>query len=208
MDLSMVSILIPLILGSVLYKSLSFITRLFCWYVVLGLLFELISFILFKIKLNNLWVFHLHTIFEFGIFSFGISYLLLNRTVKTIMLTISGIILIYLIANSVIFFDNNWNMNNSPRVLESVFIVLVSIFYLFQTSNKSNYPFLENMPNFILVAGLLFVFSGRLVIFLFFELQNDITSISSWIAHSLLNILLNIIIAIVFWKTSRQQIIN
>ena len=191
----------PLIAGLLRIKSIKgYLVPLFL-YVSVSFVTEIINFVLTKSNINNMIVFHFFTIIEFILIS--IFYLLFfKKYLKPVYLLIPIPVFVILA-----FFDYKINsFNTMDDFTASIGAILLSLYALFSFFFMMRKLIFENIltePFFWINSGVLFYFSGNLLVFAFYNYictYQRSYSEAVWAIPQFLTIFFNILISIGFWK--------
>ncbi|MEL6669643.1 MAG: hypothetical protein AAFP08_11785 [Bacteroidota bacterium] len=213
-NFSSLSILLPLCVG--VYRSvavkpsrLSQVQNRIFVLVLVGVFFELLaqSFSLpiwewLTGESRNLPGAHLFTVVQFGLFVWIYKELIGQWSGKLWVALIIVFALIGL-ANG-LYYDGFRNLNPTTRALEAILLLIVIIGYFYNLLRQETLVRLEREPLFWTSAGLVIYLSGSLLVFLVSNifLSNEGTYDVLWALfgiHSLLNILLNLSLAMALW---------
>lgn len=172
----------------------------------LGVLAEIVSYILGKLTGNNLPALHLYTILEFNIialfyFSF-FGYFYDRRLVPFLMIGFTG----FAVFNS-IFIQKITEFNTYARGLEALLVIVFALLCFYKMLMELNTKRPEKHPVFWINTGFLFYFAGSLTLFILSNLvlkENKAFNYLSWGLHSCLLILLHLFIGIGLWQRPRQ----
>jgi hypothetical protein len=112
---------------------------------------------------NNLFVFHISTPLEYMVLSMLYRDVIANKALKkTILFTIPVFIALSVL---IAFFIQKWDTNNSYIIIiESVVMIFLSLFFLRETLLLQQVTVLSHFPMFWISVGILFYFTGSLVI--------------------------------------------
>jgi hypothetical protein len=112
---------------------------------------------------NNLFVFHISTPLEYMILSMLYRDVIANKALKkSILFTIPVFIVLSIL---IAFFIQKWDTNNSYMIIiESVVMIFLSLFFLRETLLLQQVTVLNHFPMFWISVGILFYFTGSLVI--------------------------------------------
>ncbi len=171
--------------------------QIFTIYTGVILIIQLVSTILFKFKINNLFLSHFYFIFQFLLLSLFYYNLLKERFQKktvALFIFVCPFILIvqYLIHNELFFKFNLFEI-----FITSFLIIIYSTFHLYNMLNgKRDFYFIN--------LGILIYLFGSTVLFLVGNLMNSLSSELNeltWILNSILYIIYQIFI-LAEWKKS------
>lgn len=198
---------------STLFSTLSFIVGLLCIksinrylvpiFLIVSVSFvtEIINVVLVRLNINNHFIFHFYTVIEFILISFF--YLLFFREYSRQQYFLLPIPLFLIIA----FIDYKINglnsMDNFSSSVGAVFLSLYALFSFLFVMRKLLFENILSAPFFWINSGILFYFSGNLLVFAFsnyvFAKEESIGN-ALWSIPQFLNIFYNILISIGFWK--------
>ncbi|MES2394909.1 MAG: hypothetical protein V4549_02850 [Bacteroidota bacterium] len=198
---------------SILFSVLTFIVGLLCiksikgylvplfLIVLVSFITEIISVVYASSNINNFYIFHLFTILEFILISF-FYILFFKKYLRPVFLLLP--IPVFLI---VAFIDYRINgLNSMDSLSASVEAILLSVYALvsfFFVMQKLLFENILSEPFFWINFGILFYFSGGLLIFAFsnyFLAFEPLNQNALWSIPQFLNIFYNILISIGFWK--------
>lgn len=199
---------------STLFSTLSFIVGLLCIksinrylvpiFLIVSVSFvtEIINVVYASSNINNFYIFHLFTILEFILISF-FYILFFKKYLRPVFLLLP--IPVFLI---VAFIDYRINgvdsMDSLSASVEALLLSMYALFSFLFVMRKLLFESLLSEPFFWINSGVLFYFSGGLLVFAFsnYFLATELSNHSAlWSIPQLLNILYNILISIGFWKT-------
>lgn len=105
------------------------------------------------------------------------------------------------VINSIIH-ENIFIFNSYARTFEALLMLCLCVVAFYNFYTKEEDIFIEKSPEFWIVIGILFYFSGAFFSFLF---STDILSkpperLYSWVLHNISNLLKNILFAIGLWR--------
>lgn len=200
--LSSASILVPLIVSLIKYRTFSTTLKVLSLYIVISFVIETISLILVKNDMYNLFLSHILTFLEFSIFTF-IFFDLLNIRKRKLLLTaiLSAFLIICLV--DVMFISGYMKMNELSRNVECFSLITFAIFYFKTFIQQTEYQNPLKLFSFWFSTASIIYFSGSFFLFIFSNSILD-TSPATFLAlftiHSLFNITFNTLLAISFTK--------
>lgn len=170
-------------------------------YVSISILAEILNFICSETNTNNMFVFHFYTFFEFILISF-FYHLFFKNQLKTgyFLFPIPVFLLVAFIDYKI---NGLTSMDNFALSIESIVLSLYALISFLYIMRKLLFENILSEPFFWVNFGVLFYFSGNLLVFAF---HNYVTSYQPsyenalWAIPQLLNIFYNILICIGFWK--------
>ncbi len=182
----------------VLYKEFKFLFI----YLILAASTQLVSFITWKMKLNNLPILHLYTVLEFLILLTYYWVLLkgfLNKSAFFILIILFPILEIL----SILFVENIYQYNNLSRSVEALLLIFFSICWFVKIVAEDD-DFRSQYQGFNYInAGFLLYFSGAITLFACSSFVNEMSvnlKMNIWTIHTLLAVQLYILISIGLWK--------
>lgn len=197
---SIVSPLLVIFWGAKNKKHLDVSMRLIFYLSIASFFSDIISLILSKYDLNNLWIIQIWGLTQ-GILLFLFFSTVIDISIKRIRAFLV-LFIIYYVINS-IFIEGLNQYNSLAMSIEAIIMIVLCFIYFHKLYTDEVGVFLERIPVFWVVIGILFYFSGALFSFL---LSSDILSkapdrfYNSWIFHNSVNIIKNILFAIGLWK--------
>jgi hypothetical protein len=198
-------LILPLLAGIYNFKYLKGESLAIFYYVLIAIFFEILSRTLMYLKFRNtLPMLHLYTVIEFSVFLlFYFSFFKLFYSQKDMKILL-GFFVLFSVQNAV-FLQEIDTFNTYARGLESIIMIALSLL----TFNKilveldTRYP--TKQPVFWVNTGVLFYFSGNLVVFVLsnYISNNNHLLLVAWGIHAILMTILNSFIAVGLWQTRR-----
>ena len=185
-----------------LKKSTKNTVRIIAFITIFAAFCDLTLFFLARKSINNLWIINFYEL-VLGLGSILFFYHVDTRYFR-LLKSLSIIFTIIFLSSWFLPVDKIGDLNGLGMVLESLVLIFVSILFFYRTYLKADEVFIEKSPEFLIVAGILFYFSGALFTFL---LWADILSQSpnelyhSWVLHNCANILKNLLFVFAFVKS-------
>jgi len=197
--ISACSIIAPILVGAIYFKSLSFALRILFVFALITGLMELSASIMSAKNMNNLVFFHAHVYIEFiaitAIFFFSYDSVFW----RGVALFFLGTFLVFSIFNA-FYFEKIDLFNSNQRYAEGLMVITMVMGYYISLLRRPIHRYLEKQPMFWLVSGWLIYFAGTLYLFVFSKELLAMDSFHFWEIHALLNIGLNIIYVVAFLK--------
>lgn len=201
-------LLVPLLIGLVRINFLCNNYFLIFILVLISMITELISFMIVKyLNISNILLYNTHTLFEISLISAFYYKFLDKKKIKSIILIICSLFVIFLIFELAVQSKNI--MNEVPLTFESTYIIILTFLTFHQVLQKQVYKNIIDDPIFWFNSAFLIYFSGNLFIHLFSNFLHEFAQkafYEIWGVHSVLNIILYTLISIGFWKTKPSQI--
>ncbi len=206
-DISSFIALLPLLVAAFKFKSLNNVQQKLLYILIVILIVESISTILWYQKMNNLPVYHFYTVIEF--------LLIMNIYVgelsqvysKQLFVYLSIIFTVFAVINT-IFFQNLFTFNSNVTTALGVIVVLFALSYFYKLLKEVKYSSLETNPMFWINSGFLIYFSSNLMLFF---INNNLFKESTeasylvWGLHAVVNIILIIFYTIAVWVNPKKQ---
>lgn len=200
-------VVIPILISVVRFKLLSAIQLKLVHFLILVLIVESISNILWRKKINNLPIYHFYTIIEF-LLIIRIYWNTLSQLFSKRLLIGVSIIFVVLAVLNTMFFQSIYVFNSNITTLLSILVILFSLSFFYKTLKDVEYTALEKNPMFWINSGFLIYFSSNLILFFInnylFEGSTE-ASFLIWGLHAIVNIVLIIFYTIAVWVNPRKQ---
>lgn len=178
--------------------------RYFSLFIGITALSETTAAILFAYKINNIWLLNFYNLFETICYIIFLNVYTNYRAQKVLGFVGIAYFVFFLVevySESILA-----GLINHLRILESLLIVILYLFTIFNLIQKNELTF--RRAEFLLVAGIVFYFSISLIVFCAYELiSNESKKIifsSIWNIHSLCNTFTNILYAYCIWLKYHQ----
>jgi len=189
------------LVGLWLIRRLSTLGKLLFSFVIVTAAIEVVAAVLYNQKQYNLFVFHIHTYFEFAFYS-----LLLIRAFKSTYLkqaVLIGIpIFLALSIYLLLMVQGLDHFNSIQRHFEGALFILYFIIYLFHPKEAGRESWKKNHITVLIISSLLY-FTGSLIVFIFADKMFATGQDSAWVIHGVLNTLLNVVFARTLWFESK-----
>jgi len=204
--LSFLSVLLPLFAGIIHFKKLTPPYRVFIFFLVFGLLCDVVNFSLAKSYMNNVWVMNIFMLAEFAVYTYislAISQASPVKHIEKIVIPAFLGVWIYLI----LIRGSITEFNNSLNLAECSWLILLAGGGLVKVSEDVSIPIYKN-PVFLFLAATFIYFAGNLIVF---SLANQVMKTPKpmmdkiWIIHSFWCILTNIIFMLSLLWTSGNR---
>lgn len=200
-------IIAPFLLSVVRYNRLGKALKIITWYLMLSVVTQTVSLLLWKKSINNLPLLHVFTVIEFFLlftYYFFQSKPLLNRFWFYLVLVL---FLLFALLDAFVL-ENLRSFNIYTRSLEAFIFIGCSVHWFVRSLTiESNLVFSGQNALKYINAGLFIYFSGSLILFAFSNYINQLghpLQMNIWTLHTLLLIILYLFIFTGFCKTSRK----
>ena len=201
LQLSSLSVFIPGIFALLRIKKGSIEQKTIAVLVLLSVLIEILAdYMAETLKISNLPLLHIFTIFEFALIFLAFQKAIKDYlSLKKIVLLIS-VFSIFSILNS-IFHEPLNQFNAFARAIEALLIILIVLLYFYATMMKLAEKHLEQSPLFWFSSGLLLYFSATLFIFIYSNIifGTNQNSFLLWALHGVINIIRYTFYTIALW---------
>lgn len=201
--ISAYSVILPLLVGAITFKKLSPTLRKLWVLVILYAAHESIALLLSAERINNMPVFHSHTWIETSFVTWIYADLLKGR-MRTIMWVLFGLFLGFSLVNSV-FLESIWEFNSKQRYIAGIVLIIYTMMYFVEMLRSLNEERIERHMYFWMNGAYLIYFAGTLFLFIMTKEILSTESNSFWDLHSILNILLNLGLAVTLWMGARKS---
>lgn len=206
MYLSTFSIILPVFIGGLLFRTLTRPLKVLYVFICLTAILEIWSSVLHTYGVNNMVFFQIHTYIEFSLLSVVYFLVIKSKYVRNYILTLSSLFIFGLIYTD-LWGGSVGKLNTEVRVFESIILISYFVAHVLTIFRKPDSPFMETQPYFILTSGLLMYFLGTLLIYLYYDYLDGQILMYVWAIHSCLNLILNFIYVIAIWR-SRKSLDN
>jgi hypothetical protein len=140
------------------------------------------------------YFFSIVTFFEYALFCFFLSNIIKSSLYKKIILfSIPAFALFQLIYLN---YSADWHFDSIPTGIETILILIFSIYYLFEEVNNPSSPFIYNNYRFWIIAGFMIYLSGSFFIFLLINYISDSQIPFYWLFIDIFLMLKNIFFTI------------
>lgn len=200
--ISSISILIPLVVGILKYRTFKIILKVLFYYIVLATFVEALSIYLSEYKINNLFLSHICVFIEFCIFSFIYLKLLVPKPNKNLLI-VAILIFLGVCLIDVIKISGYEKMNELSRNVEGIVMITLALIYFNRLikgpatiSLESQFGFWFNTAIIVYISGIffLFLFSNKLLN------SEPETFYALYSIHAVFLIIFNILLAISLTK--------
>ncbi|MDG1331152.1 MAG: hypothetical protein P8P74_02400 [Crocinitomicaceae bacterium] len=169
------------ILTSLKFKKNELPWKIIALYLIGSFVTNVITYVFWEMKWNNLKILHIYSIFQFVSFSAFYWSTTRNRTKQLLILVFSGTITGLLILNS-IWFESLQDFNSMGIFISNGTLIVYSVAYFFEVLGAE-----VNAKKFLIVnAGILVFISESLVVFLFGNFLKKVALIDQavlWYTH-------------------------
>jgi len=154
--------LVPIIISFFFWNKQPKELRILTFYLVVGLMFSTVMWILGSQKINNLWMMHLFTPIQFGLLMWIFSFWFKGPIRRVVLLSIPVFTLFWVVV--LMFFESFSHFNTYTRPVEALILIIVAGHTLYKT-NKEDAETIFRMPRFWVASGTLIYFSGMILLY-------------------------------------------
>lgn len=195
----MTSILVPAVFGVIFYKYLPTPIRVLVIFIFYGVIGEVVGYICYLQKVNNMPLFHIHSFLEFT-FLTVIYFQVLHIVRNKLILIFSFVGFLIFMITDLIFYTSMFEPNSVGKTIESISLIVLLTLFISDIRNSNRGIHLKR-PYLILTIGLLIFFLGTVMVSFYSDnlLKKEMYKV--WTIRSILNFLLNILYCTVIWNS-------
>lgn len=194
-------LVISIILSLIHWKRLPIAFQKLLAYLIWNLMVETIVYFL-PDGTNNLPLLHLHTLIEFGLFTwlFESMGVFRNWSRQQFYLYVGGISI--LILSNSLFVQSIYSYNTFSRTFVLCILIAYAVAYILQLQSNRK----KRRAHDVMNGAILLFYSGSLFVFMFGNiLMNNEYAASFWLFNLVLNILFQVLILLSIWLASRDR---
>jgi hypothetical protein len=199
-------LLVPIIIALVNRKYWLHPQKMLFGYLLFSAFFNCIAAITGFIRMNNMPLLHLYTVFEFCLLCLLLRSMFEQRGIRKLLIYLPICFSLFAIVY-VLLTHSLFSYNTLPRFMGSIIIVLICIYFLY--SNFANTEVSLPRFNFATVIGLMLYFSSCSILFgLSQTLHNKASAgalIFVWNAHATIMAIMYLIFAWAFLRLKSNQ---
>lgn len=200
-------IIAPFLLSVVRYNRLSKALKIMTWYLMLSVLTQAVSLLLWTKSINNLPLLHVFTVLEFILLFTYFSFQSRPILTRFWFYLILVLFLLFALLDALVLEDLQ-SFNIYTRSLEAFIFIGYSVHWFIRSLTiESKVTFSEQNALKYMNAGFFIYFSGSLILFAFSNYINHLGRpllMNIWTLHTLLLIVLYLFILTGFCKISRK----
>lgn len=193
--LSVISGIIPVLAALFNYKQIDKVLKIAATFFLVSFLFDVGFWIALETgggNLNDMPFVHLYLLVSLGFYSVIYYYLILNMTLKRIVIILSIMTLITFLYNALKLLSYPTISNTALSIL----LIILSLVYFYQLLNRQEYVYIEKQGWFWINAGILFYSAVNIFLFMLFnQIPKDLRA-NILIIHSVTNIIANILYSV------------
>ncbi|CAN5773384.1 hypothetical protein BH11BAC7_BH11BAC7_25830 [soil metagenome] len=198
------SILVPISMGGWFYRQLPNAMRWIWYYLLVTGVFNLTAILLSRFHLNNMPVFHVHSVAEFTCCTLFFSNAL-NKPHLTVFIRILIIAFAVMSILNVLLRQDIYSFNSLPHSTEAIVLILLCFVLMYHLLIPKSGDLLMNKPLLFICLGLFFYFCGSLFLFLFrdYLLTHPFEERFCWALHATLVLLMYILFSFAFYQPQK-----
>ncbi|MBC7381672.1 MAG: hypothetical protein H7296_01610 [Bacteroidia bacterium] len=200
-NLSEISVLMPVIAGFIYYKNLPRSFFILLCFFCCSIFVELGSELMAHIYHNTMPLLHAFTVIEFIIFT-SVFYSYFERNLRVrVFLIISILLLVFFELSEIFLFKGLWSFNAATRYYESAVLVLLALMFYYKFFKESVEPITLQQPMFWFSTAIFVYFSLNQFFFMLINYfkTHDVYIVATGIKiHAVINIFANLLFAISF----------
>ncbi len=194
-------LLVPLLVSVLKLKLLNRTQKKLLVLILITVLVEIISWVLWYKNINNLPLYHFYTPIQFLLIINIYKNKLSGLFSKYFFLVLGIAFILFSILNIVFFQDLN-TFNSNTTTLLGILVIFFCLSYFYTLLKEVKYSALETNPMFWINSGFLIYFSSNLILFFInntmFKGATE-ASFLVWGLHAIVNIVLTIFYTIALW---------
>src|SRR5688572_21354148 len=190
-----------LIVGFIRFGKLNFDQRILVCLLAGTLVVEVVSVLLWWLKMNNNFLYHGYSVFEVLLLGSLYSRNLRGLVQPVYVKLCIGLLCTFALANT-LFFQSLKEFNSNVTFIESLLLIILSILYFYKLLRDLEHRKLEREPMFWINMSVLTYFSGALLLF---HVANELISFPEgeraaiWGTHALFNIVHYLLYGMALW---------
>ena len=212
--LSEVSVLLPIVVSMYRYSMLNKAFRVFLLFLLLHLVFNIITWFTALNGIHNLPFYHGFTVIEFSFYSFIYSTIAKKPNYKKGILFTAVLFVAVCILNAIFFENIHTDYNSNTRTIGSLILMGYAISYFYRMLKELTVETVEEVDLFWFNTAVLIYFSGTFFLSLFLKIFMNATGRSEifddfvynlYNVHHVLYIVLNILLAKAIWVSQQNK---
>ena len=195
------SAIIPLFIALAKYTKLPLELRVLTWYIAFSLCSSIIVSAMASNGVNNMPVIHAYTLCEFLLISLFYYRVYINTVAKKMIVWAAILYTVFFMAD-ILFIESIYDFNNYNKTIESIIVILLSIFYFILSLDDSTTQTKSNTSISLAVSGILVYFSSSVLLFVVLNIDPQFinTQIIIWDIHASFLLLMFILFSTGLWK--------
>jgi hypothetical protein len=199
-------IFLPLILALKYRRNYPQEFKYILYYLVLSVITQAVSFILWKLKIRNYPVLHVYTLLEYAVLLQFYRAVLKGFVSKTVMAILLYGFLMFSVADSLLI-ESIHVFNTYSRTIEALVFTTLSIAWFMKIVTESEEEKLRLKGVTYFVSGFLVYFSSSVILFSYSSYVDQLSlgaRMNVWLIHTFLIFQLYILMTIGLWKAKTR----
>lgn len=199
-------LLAPLLISIFRFRSFNFLQKGLFFLVLVTVVVEIISWILWYKLINNMPLYHFFTVIQF-LLIVNIYRTVLSKIFSKLFFIIISIGFVVFAIFNTLFFQDLSTFNSNVTTLIGFLVIFFSLSYFYTLLKEVKYGALEKNPMFWINSGFLIYFSSNLILF---YMNNTLfkgaaeASLTLWGLHAIINIVLTLFYSIALWVNPKK----
>lgn len=194
--ISTISVLIPLLASIYRYKRLNTELKLLSWLFIFASIVELINFISVRNHISNFWIVNIYSLIEGFVIFYIISKWINVQNMLKVTLILFVIYCLYWLYTT-FFISSIFDFNSKEKTVKGLMLIFLSGYLLIRLSIDEKIVLYKDY-RFWISCDVMIYFSITLIVFstatVFLE-DNHRAAYYSWMIHSIINTISNLIFA-------------
>jgi hypothetical protein len=166
---SIVSDILPLLAALYNYRQLDSVLKLFAFFCLISLTFDVLEWILSNLQVrNNCPLFHLYILFTILFFTVIYYRAFYGIILKRIALILGGAGIVAIICNA-IFIENIWTYPSISNTVLCLLMIILSLTYFYQLLTRQEFLHIDKQGLFWINSGILFYYSINIFLFMLYN---------------------------------------
>jgi len=193
---SIISGIFPVAAAVYNYKQLDKVLKIAALYFLVSVLSDLLMQLMKNEGVRNNWpVIHIYIALSILLLGAMYYYAFFNPILRKGIFVISGLALLFMIAN-MIFIETIWDYPSIANTVLSVVIICFSLVYFYQLLARQEFVHIEKQGLFWINAGMLFYFAINIFLFMLFKRILSEHQQGFYMINNITNIIANIIFTV------------
>ena len=204
-----IPILLAGLLVTVYYRKFEKKFRIFSWFIICSFIIQAIALVLWFRRENNMPLLHIYVPLGFVLLAWFYQAVLERLINKGIIVAVALLFLCFSVVNS-LFFENIFIFNSHALTVESVLLIIFSIFTFIVLLNRQLQSITRGVRQSLswINSGILIYYSSTLLLFYFsnYVMHHYSVSVSAntWMFHSFASIIMYSCFLVGLWKQARE----
>jgi hypothetical protein len=166
---SILSDILPLLAALYNYRQLDGVLKLFAFFCLISLSFDLLEWMLSNLQVrNNCPLLHLYILFTILFFTIIYYRAFYGIILKRIALILGGTGIVAIICNA-IFIENIWTYPSISNTVLCLLMIILSLTYFYQLLTRQEFLHIDKQGLFWINSGILFYYSINIFLFMLYN---------------------------------------